>query len=71
MREQGGPLSESEVALFVYHAEVVGSLLRIADEASAAFSVGLLAEAGDALRRYHAVRTEHAETVDIRVLPAD
>ncbi len=57
-----------EIDLFVRRVELVEQLLWIADEASAANSLGLTAEALDALRRYHALRTEHASTVDIRVL---
>lgn len=42
-------------------------LLDHADEAAAAFSLGEYQIAFEALARYHALRCEHAETIDIRL----
>lgn len=48
--------------------KIVLRLLDHADEAAAAFSLGEYHVAFEALARYHALRCEHAETIDIRLI---
>lgn len=68
-RENDLPISVPfDVDQFARRTQVAVKLIGIADEASSAWSLGLYAEALEALQRYHAVRTEHAEVVDIRLI---
>jgi len=60
------PIKEAE--RFISRTKILLQLINHADEAAAAYSLGEWSIMLDALGRYHALRCEHAEKIDIRLI---